>query len=129
VEAEILEARMCNGEKYDLSEHAHISSTLLRIAARIGLRRRLKEVPNLADYLAAAGFQHHDDAPLRATLDPDRAEDIAASHEEFIHAKEEANTIDAVPTDTRVVPIRRAIDSPSKSCGDQDDAPRDGGDE
>jgi hypothetical protein len=92
------------------------------------LRRRLKEDPNLADYLAAAGFQHHDDPPLRATLDPDLEEDLAAMRGEYVHAKDGQEeqlpdkTIDATATNKRVVPIRRAIPH------DEDDAPRDGDD-
>jgi hypothetical protein len=83
------------------------------IAARIGLRRRLKEVPNLADYLAAAGFQHHDDPPYKATLDPDLEEDLAAMRGEYVHAKDgneeemPDKTIDATATNKRVLPIRR----------------------
>jgi hypothetical protein len=127
VEAEIMEARMCNGETYDIAEHAHISSTLVRIAARLGLRRRLKEVPNLADYLAAAGFQQHDDPQYKATVDEDLAEDLASMRGEYVHAKDgheeelpDKVVIDAEATDKRVVPIRRAIGSSGPPGGERE---------
>jgi hypothetical protein len=49
--AEIIESKMLNGEPWDIAEQCHISSTLVRIAARIGLRRRLKEVPSATFFL------------------------------------------------------------------------------
>jgi hypothetical protein len=50
--AEALEARLANGEQIDVAEHAHLSSTLVRIAQRIGIDRRAKNiVPDLHDYL------------------------------------------------------------------------------
>jgi hypothetical protein len=51
--AEAMEARIANGEAVDISEHALLSSTLVRIAQRIGMNRVPKEVPDLHNYLDA----------------------------------------------------------------------------
>jgi hypothetical protein len=52
--AESLEARLANGEQIDIAEHALLSSTLVRIAQRIGMDRRAKTiVPTLSEYLGA----------------------------------------------------------------------------
>jgi hypothetical protein len=53
--AEQLEARLANGGTINVTEHAQLSSTLVRISARIGLNRRLRDItPALPDYLDAA---------------------------------------------------------------------------
>jgi hypothetical protein len=50
--AERMESRIANGESVDISEHSLLCSTLVRIAQRIGINRRLRNVtPHLADYL------------------------------------------------------------------------------
>jgi hypothetical protein len=50
--AEAMEARLANGESIDLGEHAHLSSTLVRIAQRIGIGRAPRGVtPDLRDYI------------------------------------------------------------------------------
>jgi hypothetical protein len=50
--AEQLEARLANGEHIDITEHAQLSSTLVRIAQRIGIDRRMRKVvPSLGEYL------------------------------------------------------------------------------
>jgi hypothetical protein len=50
--AELLEARVANGEQIDIAEHAQLVSTLVRIAQRIGIDRKLGHVvPSLAEYL------------------------------------------------------------------------------
>jgi hypothetical protein len=50
--AEQLEARLANGEPIDIQEHAHLTSTMTRVAQRIGVERRPKTiVPTLADYI------------------------------------------------------------------------------
>jgi hypothetical protein len=49
--AERLEAKVVSGHDIDIQEHALLCSTLCRLAQRIGLGRRLKTVPHLADYL------------------------------------------------------------------------------
>ena len=52
VQAEAMEARLVNGEQIDIGEHALLSSTLVRIASRIGIDRRARNItPSLADYL------------------------------------------------------------------------------
>lgn len=51
--AESMEARLANGEQIDIGEHALLSSTLVRIAQRIGINRLPKNVtPDLRDYIA-----------------------------------------------------------------------------
>lgn len=58
--AEMLEARLARGEPIDVGEHAHLSSTLCRLAQRIGINRRAKDVtPTLGEILHAAA--HRDD--------------------------------------------------------------------
>jgi hypothetical protein len=50
--AELLEARLANGEQVDIGEHSNLSSTLVRIASRIGIDRIPKDVtPSLGEYL------------------------------------------------------------------------------
>jgi hypothetical protein len=51
--AENMEARLATGEAIDLAEHALISSTLVRLASRLGINRHARTVPNLRDYLEA----------------------------------------------------------------------------
>ena len=46
--AENLEARLAMGEAIDLAEHALISSTLVRLASRLGLNRHARTVPTSA---------------------------------------------------------------------------------
>jgi hypothetical protein len=53
VQAELMEAALAEGKPFDVSAHAHISSTLVRLATRIGLKRVAKEIPDLRDYLEA----------------------------------------------------------------------------
>jgi hypothetical protein len=53
--AEQLEAKLANGEQISIAEHAALSSTLVRIAQRIGINRRARDItPALPDYLDAA---------------------------------------------------------------------------
>jgi hypothetical protein len=53
--AEQLEARLVNGEAIDIAEHSLLSSTLVRLAQRIGINRVPKNVvPHLTEYLEAA---------------------------------------------------------------------------
>lgn len=64
--AEQMEARMARGEKIDLAEHALLSSTLVRLASRIGVDRRARNVtPALKDYLASKSrsriIEHEED--------------------------------------------------------------------
>ena len=52
--AEQLESRLANGEQIDIQEHATLSSTLVRLAAKIGIDRVPRDVsPTLGDYLNA----------------------------------------------------------------------------
>ena len=53
VVAEQMESRLANGEQIDIQEHALLCSTLTRLAQRIGIDRRAKDVtPSLSEYLA-----------------------------------------------------------------------------
>ena len=50
--AEALEARLVTGEQVDIAEHALLSSTLVRLAQRIGINRVVKDLtPSLSEYL------------------------------------------------------------------------------
>ena len=50
--AEQLEAALARGEQIDISEHAQLCSSLVRIASRIGIDRISREVaPSLNEYL------------------------------------------------------------------------------
>jgi hypothetical protein len=50
--AEQLEGRLANGEQIDITEHSMLSSTLVRLASRIGIDRVPRDVtPSLAEYL------------------------------------------------------------------------------
>jgi hypothetical protein len=52
VMAEELEAALARGENVEVEQHALISSTLVRLASRLGMDRRAhKIVPDLADYV------------------------------------------------------------------------------
>jgi hypothetical protein len=51
--AEQMEARLASGEQIDIQEHATLSSTLVRLAQRIGIDRMARDIsPNLDQYLA-----------------------------------------------------------------------------
>ena len=51
--AEDLEGRLARGEEIDVERHALLCSTLTRLAQRIGLDRRAKNItPSLREYLA-----------------------------------------------------------------------------
>jgi hypothetical protein len=53
VQCEAMEARLANGATIDIAEYATLTSTLVRVAARIGINRIPKDVtPTLAQYLA-----------------------------------------------------------------------------
>jgi hypothetical protein len=50
--AENLEAKLCNGEDIDVAQHSLLSSTLVRLAQRLGINRVARDVsPVLADIL------------------------------------------------------------------------------
>ena len=51
--AEQMEAKLANGEAVNIQEHALLSSTLTRLASRIGIDRRIRNItPSLQEYLA-----------------------------------------------------------------------------
>jgi hypothetical protein len=50
--AEQMESRLANGEQIDIAQHATLSSTLVRLAAKIGIDRIPRDVtPTLGDLL------------------------------------------------------------------------------
>jgi hypothetical protein len=50
--AEQMEARLANGEHIDIAQHATLSSTLVRLASRLGIDRRSRDItPSLDEYL------------------------------------------------------------------------------
>jgi hypothetical protein len=58
--AEELEGKLARGQTIDLAEHALLSSTLVRIAQRIGIDRRAKTIPSLNEYLASKQKEYAD---------------------------------------------------------------------
>lgn len=59
---EQLDAKLVNGGAVDVSEYAQLSSTLVRLAARIGLGRHAKTVPDLQTYLRTRQQEQDDNA-------------------------------------------------------------------
>lgn len=54
VMAELVEARLADGETINVGEHALLCSSLVRIARQIGINRHAREVvPSLSQYLEA----------------------------------------------------------------------------
>jgi hypothetical protein len=54
--AEQMESKLANGEQIDISEHALLCSTLVRVARQIGVNRIAKNItPSLSDYLRGKG--------------------------------------------------------------------------
>jgi hypothetical protein len=50
--AEQMESHLANGEEIDVSQHALLCSSLVRLAQRIGIDRRARNItPSLPDYL------------------------------------------------------------------------------
>jgi hypothetical protein len=53
--AEAMEAELANGRPIDIAEHSLLSSTLVRLASRIGINRTAREiVPTLREYIEIA---------------------------------------------------------------------------
>ena len=51
--AEAMEAKLANGQEIDINQYALLTSTIVRVAQRIGVDRRLRNVtPSLNQYLA-----------------------------------------------------------------------------
>jgi hypothetical protein len=57
VMAEQLEAALARGEAINISEHALLVSTMVRVAARISIDRRARDVTTLDEYLASRSPQ------------------------------------------------------------------------
>ena len=52
--AEQLEAKLANGAEINIAEHALLTSSMVRVAQRIGINRLPKNItPDLRDYLEA----------------------------------------------------------------------------
>jgi hypothetical protein len=47
-----INARLLLGQPIDLAEHSQVASTLVRLASRIGLGRRMRDVADLTDHIA-----------------------------------------------------------------------------
>src|SRR5246500_810037 len=64
VQAEMLEARMVNGEAIDIAILCTLASTTVRLRQALGLERRTRDVtPSLGQYLAARTAPATGDAP------------------------------------------------------------------
>jgi hypothetical protein len=53
VKAEMLWAEMMDGKPVSVAELCSLASTAVRLSSRLGLERRQKDVPVLAEYLAS----------------------------------------------------------------------------
>jgi hypothetical protein len=74
VMAEAMEAKLVMGEPIDVAEHSLLASTLVRLAQRIGIDRRARDiVPDLKDYLAARSEEKAAAADI--TIDNDELDD------------------------------------------------------
>jgi hypothetical protein len=72
VQAEMLEARMVNGEPIDIATLCTLASTTVRLSQRLGLERRTRDVtPSLGQYLAARTAPPTGDTP---NVDPEGTE-------------------------------------------------------
>jgi hypothetical protein len=72
VQAEMLEARMVNGEAIDITTLCTLASTTVRLSQRLGLERRARNVtPSLGQYLAARTAPATGDGP---SMDAEGAE-------------------------------------------------------
>ena len=64
VQAEMLEARMVNGEAIDIATLCTLASTTVRLSQRLGLERQARNVtPSLSEYLVARTASAADDSP------------------------------------------------------------------
>ena len=64
VQAEMLEARMVNGEAIDIATLCTLASTTVRLSQRLGLERRARNVtPSVGQYLAARTAPATGDTP------------------------------------------------------------------
>ena len=64
VQAEMLEARMINGDAIDIATLCTLASTTVRLSQRLGLERRARNVtPSVGQYLAARTAPATGDAP------------------------------------------------------------------
>jgi hypothetical protein len=61
--AERIESDICQGKSVDIKEAALISSTVARLASRLGIKRQAKDItPSIQDWIASHA-NGHDDAP------------------------------------------------------------------
>jgi hypothetical protein len=52
VQAEQMEANLANGEHVDISQYSQLTSTLVRVVAKLGINRRARDItPTLDQYL------------------------------------------------------------------------------
>ncbi len=91
--AEQLEARLANGETIDIAEHATLSSTLVRLAAKIGIDRVAKDIGVTLDEVIR--LDHEEE--LRETA----AESASAASE----GADESNGVEGVDTAAEPAPV------------------------
>jgi hypothetical protein len=58
--AEQMESKLANGEQIDISQHALLTSTMVRVARQIGIKRYAKDisVPSLGELISAERDEH-----------------------------------------------------------------------
>ncbi len=75
-----INARLQAGEKIDIAEHTHAVSSLVKVASRIGIARRVKDIsPDDLGVVLRAGQRMLDSEPLR--IRPQRRDDVAEAAE------------------------------------------------
>jgi hypothetical protein len=70
--AEAAEARMALGQPFDVAEYLQLSSTMARIAQRIGINRTAKDAISLKDYVTTPTKPPPVEIDEEATTPPDR---------------------------------------------------------
>jgi len=82
-----MEAELANGKTINIAEHSQLSSTLTRLASRIGLDRASLNVspPSVESYLEHLAKQkQHDEAAARERTVEQRVDAVVEQHEEEI---------------------------------------------
>src|SRR5262249_5318928 len=79
VMAEGLEGKLVNGEMIDITDHALLCSTIVRVADRVGRDRRMRDItPHRADYIDIATKEQQEaekDTPPEVPDDDDESDD------------------------------------------------------
>jgi hypothetical protein len=88
--AEMMEAELANGKPINIAEHSQLSSTLTRLASRIGIERTSKDVtpPSVSDYLAHLAKEKEAEAARREADVVSRVDDVVSNNKAKADADE-----------------------------------------